>query len=119
MNEREKMLRIAEDSLKAFLLHNREYRSSPNLVFLHDRLERQVATNQDVFSAMVQAVERARIEEIRNVPVITVVARPVAPSTPNSRRLAIKAILAAMAVFAVGAALSAFQDAARGIGRAD
>lgn len=119
LSERERMLRRAEDSLQTFLLHNREYRSSPNLIFQHDRLEREVATNQDVYSAMLQAVERARIEEVRNVPVVTVVVQPVAPSTPDSRRLLIKALLAAIAVFAVAAALSAFQDAARGGERAE
>ncbi|HXI21292.1 MAG TPA: hypothetical protein VNH46_09415, partial [Gemmatimonadales bacterium] len=66
-------LRRAEDSLQQFLTQNREYANSPRLTFQHDRLERVVNMRQDVYTNLVQVFEQARIEEVRNTPVITVV----------------------------------------------
>ena len=74
---------IAEDSLKAFLVENRQFSNSPQLTFEHDRLQRQVAMRQVLVTAMAQAYEQARIDGVRNTPVITVIDQPEPPPLPD------------------------------------
>ena len=78
---------IAEDSLKAFLIENRQVANSPQLTFENDRLERQVFMRQELVTAMAQAYEQARIDEVRNTPLITVIDRPEPAALPDPRWL--------------------------------
>lgn len=87
-------LRTVEDSLQAFLEHNRSYESSPRLTFDYDRLQRRVSLQQQVVTTLVQSLEQAKIDEVRNTPVITVVEPPEEPARPDRRYLLLKAVLA-------------------------
>ena len=78
-------LGVMEDSLKAFLENNRQFSDSPQLLFEHDRLQRRVTMRQSLVTAMAQAFEQARIDEVRNTPVITVIDQPAPPALPDSR----------------------------------
>lgn len=78
-------MRAAENRLQSFLQHNRDFRNSPELSFEQDRLSRDVAMRQQVFASLAQANEQARIEEVRDTPVLTVVEPPQAPVSPNPR----------------------------------
>jgi len=80
-------LQEAEDSLEQFLTRNRDFRSSPTLQFQHDRLSRTVTMRQTLYTSLVQAFEQARIEEVRNTPVITVIEEAEPPVKPDSRRV--------------------------------
>ena len=93
-DEAQRDLRAAEDRLQGFLTANRTYTSSPQLQFQYGRLERDLQMRQDVYSKLVQAYEQARIDEVRNTPVITIVEAPIRPVKPDSRRLVLKALLA-------------------------
>jgi uncharacterized protein involved in exopolysaccharide biosynthesis len=73
-------LRGAENDLLAFLQSNRDFRSSPQLTFLYDRLTRDVTLKQQVYTTLAQAFEQARIDEVRDTPVITVVEDPMLPA---------------------------------------
>lgn len=99
----EERLEAAEGELKHFLETNRQIQGSPQLVFERDRLEREVQRRQQVFNSLSEAYESARISEVRNTPVITVVNAPEMPSRPDRRRLALKGVLGLMlgAVFGV------------------
>ncbi len=96
-------LRGAEDRLTGFLRSNRDYRNAPELLFQHDRLERDVTLRQQVYTELVQSLERSRIEEVRDTPVITVVDPPLLPARPDSRRIVLKAIATFLLV--VGSAI--------------
>lgn len=78
-------LRSAEDVLQAFLQSNRAYRNSPQLQFEQERLQREVSTRQAVVTSLTQAYEQARIEEVRNTPVVTTLAAPQIPVRPDAR----------------------------------
>jgi uncharacterized protein involved in exopolysaccharide biosynthesis len=69
-------LQAAEAALAEFLRRNARYEQSPDLVVLHSRLQRRIDLQQQVYAGLVQAYEQARIEEVRNTPVITVVEPP-------------------------------------------
>lgn len=94
-------LRAAEDRLQAFLQRNRVYRSSPELVFEFERLDREASVRQQLVASLTQAYEQAKIDEVRDTPVITMVERPEIPVRPDRRLLLQKALLG----LAVGAVL--------------
>lgn len=69
-------LRAAEAELEQFYTQNRSFRESPTLSAQEARLQRVVSLRQQVFTSLSQSYESARIEEVRNTPVITVIAPP-------------------------------------------
>jgi len=72
-------LRQAEENLQSFLTENREFRSSPTLQLEYDRLNRTVAMRQQLYNSLAQSYEQAKIEEVRDLPVITIVEPPELP----------------------------------------
>lgn len=87
-------LLAAEDSLEQFLERNRSYQNSPTLRFEYERLQRRVSLQQQVYTSLAQSYEQAKIDEVRNTPVITVVEPSAEPLRPDPRRLRLKAVLA-------------------------
>ncbi len=86
-------LAASEDSLESFLMSNRRVENSPQLQFERDRLQRDVTLHQEIVISLAQALEQARIEEVRNTPVITTVEEPFPPAKPDRRRLIAKGLL--------------------------
>lgn len=86
-------LAVAEDSMQAFLQSNRRIENSPQLGFDRDRLQRVVTLQQEVVISLAQALEQAKIEEVRNTPVITIVEEPYPPARPDRRRLIMKGLV--------------------------
>ncbi len=80
-------LRAAEERMQRFLESNRNYTGSPALTVMRDRLQRDLSLQQQVYSTLAQAYEQARVDEVRNTPVITILEQPVPPARPDSRRL--------------------------------
>jgi uncharacterized protein involved in exopolysaccharide biosynthesis len=78
-------LEAAEGALAAFRMRNRSYLGSPELSLEHERLQRRVDLQQQVLSSLLQSLERARIEELRNTPVVTPIDLPLGSATPQSR----------------------------------
>lgn len=91
--EAQDSLRTAETRLETFLQGNRQFDNSPELRFQHDRLQRQVARNQQIVTSLDQAYEEARVSEVRNTPVITLVESPARPLEPEPRGLVLKVFL--------------------------
>lgn len=96
LEEAERELRAAEDSLEAFLQRNVSWQQSPELRFRHDRLQRRVDLKQQVYTSLASRYEEARIDEVRSTPVVTVVTEPQIPARPDPSRLPLKAILGIM-----------------------
>jgi uncharacterized protein involved in exopolysaccharide biosynthesis len=69
-------LRLAENRLQDFLQRNRSYTNDPILSFEHDRLQRDVALRQEVYSTLTQSFEQARLSSVRNTPSISIVESP-------------------------------------------
>lgn len=96
----------AEELLRAFHQQNRAYQASPDLRLREERLARDVLMRQELVTNLAQSYNEARIEEVRNTPVITVIEPPRAPVHSNSRYLLARAVIG----FVVGAALFAVFD---------
>ena len=85
LEEVREVLAARERELGAFLVTNREFRSSPQLVFEHDRLARAVALQSGILTALEQSAERARLEEVRDTPLIVIVEPPYLPVEREER----------------------------------
>lgn len=69
-------LLASENALSGFLESNRRYEDWPALRFQRDRLARQVNQSEQLVGSLVQAYEQARLQEVRNTPVIAVLDPP-------------------------------------------
>jgi hypothetical protein len=98
-------LRQAENRFEAFLERNRGF-DSPSLLFEQDRLRRAVSLQQQLFTTLAQAYEQAKIDEVRDTPVITVIEAPETPIRPEPRGTVRKVVLAALGGTLLGLALA-------------
>jgi uncharacterized protein involved in exopolysaccharide biosynthesis len=109
--EAQDSLRAAESRLQEFLQRNRVYQNAPQLQFEYDRLERAVNMRQQVYTTLSQSYEAARIDEVRNTPVITIMEPPDLPAKPDARLALVKALLAGLLGLALGAFAAAIRRA--------
>ena len=94
MSQANSELLASENRLQDFLQQNREYAKSPRLAFDQDRLAREVAMRQQIYTSLAQSYEQAKIDEVRDSPVLTVVEPPVPAALPDPRGLVKRAFLA-------------------------
>jgi uncharacterized protein involved in exopolysaccharide biosynthesis len=99
-------LRDAEGNLQSFLLQNRDFARSPTLAMEYSRLNRTVEMRQSVYTSLAASYEQAKIEEVRDLPVITVLAPPEAPLFPKSKQGVRKVMLALIEGLGIGAMLA-------------
>lgn len=99
-------LRAAEGQLQDFLQHNANCCTSPALRFEQERLQRSVTMQQQLFTSMSQAFEQAKIDEVRDTPVITIVEPPSRPVRPDSRHVPLYAAAGIVAGALIGSLLA-------------
>lgn len=112
-------LRSSEEVMRRFLEQNRSFANSPELVFEHERLQRQVSLQQQIYTELARAYEQARIAEVRNTPVLTVVEEASTPTAPDSARLFLKAAAGLMLGILFGLLWSALRDFLSGVQRGE
>jgi uncharacterized protein involved in exopolysaccharide biosynthesis len=96
LSEAQAELRAAEGALQDFLRQNREFGNSPELAFEHDRLQRQVMMRQEVYTSLLRSQEQARIDAVRDTPLLTVIDHPAGTAEPEGRGTVLRAMLAFM-----------------------
>jgi uncharacterized protein involved in exopolysaccharide biosynthesis len=106
-------LRGAEARLEDFLIRNRDFHNSPELTFQNDRLARDVAMRQQIYTSLAQAYEQARVDEARNTPVLSIIERPETPTWPKSRGLVLRGVLSLMIGLLLATGIAATLDFAR------
>jgi uncharacterized protein involved in exopolysaccharide biosynthesis len=110
-------LAVAEDRLRTFLESNRGFAQSPQLTVQQERLNRDVTLQQQLFLTLSQAYEQAKIEEVRDTPVITILERPEVPVRPDSRKSIIRVIVGMFLGMLVGVTIAMARAADRGLPR--
>jgi uncharacterized protein involved in exopolysaccharide biosynthesis len=100
--EARRELTDAEHAMSSFLARNRSFQQDPQLIFQHDRLERQVSLKQTLYTTLAQAYEQARMEEVRTTPTVTIIDQPSVPPHPDGLPLPLK-IVASLVVSACAA----------------
>jgi uncharacterized protein involved in exopolysaccharide biosynthesis len=99
-------LRGAEQALRAFYEGNRQWQTSPQLRFEEQELNRQVAVQQELYLTLRREYETARIEEVNNTPVLTLIDRPAVPGRRVRPRRTITVILVTVVAGILAAALA-------------
>lgn len=100
----ERNLRTAENQMEAFLQRNR-VAGSPQLTFQKDRLEREVSLKQEIFTTLSHELEEARIREVRNTPVITILEDPRLAVIGESRGAVLRLILGGILGMVLGVSI--------------
>jgi uncharacterized protein involved in exopolysaccharide biosynthesis len=114
LEEAQGQLQEAEGTLRVFHERNRQYRDSPLLILEAARLQRRVDQRQEVVISLVRGLDEARIDEVRNTPVVPVVTQPEGSARSAGRGPIMNAILGLM----VGGVLSVVLVWTTGIVRA-
>lgn len=99
-------LQAAERRLQEFEQRNMQFATAPHLRMQQRRLMNDLASKQTLHTAMAQAYEQARVEEVRDTPVITALERPTVPVRPDSRGGVQKMMFAFILALGVGIALA-------------
>lgn len=92
----------AEGHLRQFYETNRRIADAPGLQFEEGRLKRQVDLAQQIYLTLAQQLEQARIDEVKDTPVLTVIETATPPVRKTSPK---RTILTLMGGF-VGAVLA-------------
>lgn len=98
-------LRTAEENLRSFREKNRRMLDSPLLLLEQERYVREVQMKSAVLIELIKQLELAKIEEIRNIAIVSVLdpARP--PVRRERPRRAVNTILAFIGTLLAGAAI--------------
>lgn len=110
LKESEANLRQAEDELRVFLESNRQFQNSPALMFEYDRLVREVQQQHQLHTGLQESLQNARIAQVRDTPLITVLNAPERPVHPDSRRVPLRAILGMLIGGMAGAFIAFFRE---------
>ena len=94
-------LRAAEDELRDFYKANRSIESSPTLQVEEGRLRRQIQVLQDVYLALMNQQESAKLQEARNTPAIALVQPPLASAKKVWPRRSVWALFGFIGAFLV------------------
>ena len=118
VTEAQNALRGAEERLSDFKQRNKVI-GSPELTLEQDRLQREVGLRQQVYTNLVQNEEEARIREVRDTPVITILESPRLPVLPESRQLVRKTLTGALAGIVLGIVIAFFGHGVAGARRTE
>jgi len=110
MDEKRADLRQSEAALRDFLERNRLYVQSPELILEKNRLQSEVNAKNSLYVSMVQAYETARIEEVRDLPVISVIEPPEMPIQPDARGGLKKTLMGLLIGFVLGVVIAFVRD---------
>ena len=108
----------AENEMRAFLEANRAGLDVPRLSFQRERIQRRVSTMSDVYRNLVTELQEARIAEVRDLPVFTLVQTPFVPLDrvfPKRKQMTILGLLAGAALGIVWVAVRATGWSARSL----
>jgi uncharacterized protein involved in exopolysaccharide biosynthesis len=102
LGEAQNDLNRAEATLAEFELRNRSIAESPRLELERANLQRRITIAQQLYLTLAQQFDQARIESMRNTPLITIIDSPAGLVEPVPRQTVLKVIFAAfVALFLV------------------
>lgn len=102
----------AEQALSNFLKLNREFVTAPQLSIEHDRLDREVQMRQQIYTALSQTLEQARIEEVRAPVTVNIVEGADLPVEPQRREALRTTLLGLVGGMLVGIVIALIQQRA-------
>jgi uncharacterized protein involved in exopolysaccharide biosynthesis len=93
----------SEERLTQFVMVNRSIQASPELALERDRLARDVSLKQTLVTGLSQGYEQAKIDEVRDTPLLTVMQPASRPVNRDWRPIfaVVSALMVAVLAFAV------------------
>jgi uncharacterized protein involved in exopolysaccharide biosynthesis len=113
MDEARAAVNQAENTLEQFLEVNRDYKTSPRLSIESDRLDREVQLRQQLYNSLSAAYDKARIEEVRDTPAISIVEPASLPENPDTSYGLRNTLLGAIAGLLVGIVIAFIRERMR------
>lgn len=101
----EQDLRVAENQLEEFLRTNRQFLTSPQLTFESERLKRELLLRQQVYTGLALASEDARVREVRDLPLLTVIEVPQVRAKREPRGRVLRVIFGTLVGVIIGVCL--------------
>jgi uncharacterized protein involved in exopolysaccharide biosynthesis len=80
-------------------------------------MQREVSRRQEVYTSLLQSREEAKIREVRELPVITVLERPRVPVVGESRKTVLKVLMGGLAAGMIGVVIAFVAHAMAGAKR--
>jgi uncharacterized protein involved in exopolysaccharide biosynthesis len=93
------LLKADEEELRDFYIRNRQYATSPELQFVAQRLSRKMSMQEELVTTLRSNLETARLDEVNDAPVITIIDHPFVPAYRSSPHRTIWVIVALVAGF--------------------
>jgi uncharacterized protein involved in exopolysaccharide biosynthesis len=103
-------LQSAEERLESFLVQNRTYVGSPSLQVQAERLNRTVSFRSALVTTLTQNYEQARMDEVRDTPVISIVQPPTLPRHRNTQGLLGRLVFATVIGIFLGVVIAALSE---------
>jgi uncharacterized protein involved in exopolysaccharide biosynthesis len=113
------MLRVAETDLESFLLRNRRFEDDPTLQFQEQRLRRRLTIQEELATTLRRDYESARIEEVNNTPLFTIVDPPSLPDRRSSPRRTLFVIVVFVAAMVGGVTVALAWETVRWVRRSN
>jgi uncharacterized protein involved in exopolysaccharide biosynthesis len=104
-------LTARENTLRRFYERNRQL-TSPELQFEDLRLRREVERVQSVYADIGLRLEQARIQEVRDIPAISPIDAPIAPTRKASPKFSVLVVVGALLGFVAAVVITLFELAA-------
>jgi uncharacterized protein involved in exopolysaccharide biosynthesis len=95
------VLRTAEEAYRDFLQSNRTIAESPKLQFEDSQLRRRVQMAQELYIALTNQFEAAKLREVRNTPAISIVQLPRAELRKASPRASVFGLFGSLGAFCI------------------
>jgi hypothetical protein len=109
-------LRAAESKLLEFLQRNR-VATAPTQTFEKERLQRDVSLRDQVYTTLLQNYEEAKMREVRDTPVITLIEAPRLAALGQSRQTIQKSLLGGIGAGMLAVLFAFVAEGARGLRR--
>ncbi len=119
LSETRRKLEGAESEFATFIEQNRRYQESPRLAATASRLQRRIDVEQQLYASLSTWYENARIEEVRNTPVVTIVDPPERSAHKAGSGLLLNGILAVAVGGLLGVGLALIREAFRHLKESD
>ncbi len=99
-------LELLEENLKEFKERNRGYEASPELYLIFSQKFREVEAKQQVYVTLQQQLELARINEVKQTPIINILDEAKAPVNKSRPNRFLITLLSALAGFLISSVIS-------------